>query len=71
MQVEFDIERLRDSEARDWIRRFKQKVRELGRSAAISWWNATITDIERKRGTLMAIDLNNRMRKIQDESKKG
>jgi hypothetical protein len=68
--MEFDTERLRDSEARDWIRRFKQKVRELGRGEAISWWNQTITDIERKRGTLMAIDLNNRMRKIQDESKK-
>jgi len=69
--MEFDIERLRESEARDWNRRFKQKVRELGRSAAIHWWNAILADIERKRGRVMVEELKMRMKRNQDESKKG
>ena len=69
--MEFDIERLRESEARDWNRRFKQKVRELGRSAAIIWWNEVIADIERKRGRVKTNELLMRMKRNQDESKKG
>lgn len=66
----FDIERLRDTEARDWNRRFKQKVRELGRSAAIHWWNQIFSDIERQRGSVMAKELKMRIKRMQDESKK-
>lgn len=68
--MEFDIERLRESEAREWDRRFKAKVREIGRNEAVLWWTKTISDIERIRGRVMKDDLLSRIRKIQDESKK-
>ena len=69
--MEFNLERFRELEAHEWHRRFKQKVRELGKVKAVSWWIQTIDDIERKRGRLMAQELKMRIKRIQDASKKG
>jgi hypothetical protein len=41
-------------EAREWKRRYAQKVRELGKVKALSWWLQVKADIIRIRGQASA-----------------
>ena len=54
-------ETLRQSEARDWIKRYKKKVMEEGKTEAWSWWQKTLSDLVKKRGQLAVDDLRRRM----------
>ena len=54
-------ETLRQSEARDWIRRYKKKVMEEGKAEAWSWWQKTLSDLVKKRGQPAVDDLRKRM----------
>jgi hypothetical protein len=54
-------ETLRQTEARDWIRRYRKKIREEGKREAYAWWQRTIDDIEKRRGKAAADDLRRRM----------
>ena len=53
----------RECEARDWIRRYKEKQRQVGMNKAIAWWNETISQIERIRGKAAADLLRDDMNK--------
>ena len=55
------LETMRQSEAREWISRYQAKAKELGKTKASAWWQATIADISRRRGEAAANDLRNRM----------
>jgi len=52
----------RETESREWLKRYRQKVKELGQNQAISWWRQTIADIQTKRGrgsaTILQADMN-------------
>ena len=61
-----DLEHLRNSEAVEWIRRYKKKVNDLGIRDARIWWNNTIEDIEKRRGKAAADDLKDRMNRIRN-----
>lgn len=52
---------MKDSEARDWLARFRKKSLEEGKGEALSWWDKTVSDIERIRGKQAADDLRRRM----------
>ena len=54
-------ETLRQSEARDWIRRYKKKVMEEGKTEAWSWWQKTLSDLAKRRGLKAVEDLRIRM----------
>ncbi len=54
-------ETLRQSEARDWLRRYRKKVKEEGKSEAYAWWQTTLSDIVKKRGQPAVDDLRRRM----------
>ena len=54
-------ETLRTMEARDWIRRYKTKIKAVGKREAYVWWQRTIDDIEKRRGKDEADDLRRRM----------
>ena len=54
-------ETLRQSEARDWIRRYKKKVMEEGKAEAWSWWQKILSDLVKKRGQPAVDDLRKRM----------
>ena len=60
-------ETLRTMEARDWINRYKRKIKAVGKREAYVWWQRTIDDIEKRRGKDEADDLRRRM---NDESGK-
>ena len=61
------LETMRQSEAKEWILRYQQKIKELGKAKASAWWQTTIADISKRRGEAAANDLRNRMN--QEKSK--
>ena len=60
-------ETMRQTEAMEWIRRFKKKALEEGRGEAQYWWQQTLTDIAKKRGQAAADDLRKRMNEQKDK----
>ena len=54
-------ETLRQSEAKEWVRRYKKKQMEEGKAEASAWWLKTLSDIVKKRGQPAADDLRQRM----------
>jgi gamma-glutamyl:cysteine ligase YbdK (ATP-grasp superfamily) len=55
------LETLRQTEARDWIRRHRKKIREHGKAVASAWWLQTLSDVVKRRGQKAADDLRRRM----------
>jgi hypothetical protein len=60
-------ETMRQTEAREWIKRFKKKALEEGRGEAQYWWQQTLADIAKKRGQAAADDLRQRMNEQKDK----
>jgi len=54
-------ETLRQSEAREWIKRYRKKVREEGKAEAYKWWLKTCSTLVKKRGQAALDDLKKRM----------
>ena len=44
------LETLRQTEAREWLTRYKAKASELGQAKAQDWWQIVKLDIEKRRG---------------------
>jgi len=60
------LETLKQTEAREWILRYKRKAKELGKLKASAWWQITLSEIEKKRGSVAANDLRQRMNNIKE-----
>jgi CRISPR/Cas system-associated protein Cas7 (RAMP superfamily) len=60
-------ETMRQTEAMEWIRRYRKKVLEEGRGEAQYWWQQTIAEIAKKRGQKAADDLCQRMNEQKDK----
>ena len=60
-------ETMRQTESREWIRRFKKKALEEGGGEAQYWWQQTLADIAKKRGQSAADDLRKRMNEQKDK----
>ena len=67
LTMRFSLQEMRQSEAREWILRYQQKTKELGKAKASAWWQTTIADISRRRGEPAADDLRKRMNAIRRE----
>jgi truncated hemoglobin YjbI len=65
LTMRFSLQEMRQAEAREWILRYQQKIKELGKEKATAWWQATIADIARRRGEVAADDLRKRMNEIR------
>ena len=61
-------ETMRESEAKEWISRFKKKALEEGGGEAQYWWQQTLADIAKRRGQPAADDLRQRMNRIKNET---
>ena len=60
-------ETMRNTEATEWIRRYRKKVLEEGRGEAQYWWQQTLADIAKRRGQAAADDLKQRMNTQKDK----
>lgn len=54
-------ETLRQSEAQDWIKRYRKKAKEEGKAEALAWWQQTLSDLVKKRGQKAVNELQKRM----------
>ena len=61
-------ETMRQTEALEWIRRFKKKALEEGRGEAHYWFQQVIADIAKRRGQAAADELRKRMNRIKNET---
>jgi hypothetical protein len=61
-------ETMKQTEAMEWIRRFKKKAMEEGGGEAQYWWQQTLADIAKRRGQPAADDLRQRMNRIKNET---
>ena len=59
------LETMRHTEAKEWLQRHNQKIKDVGKEKATAWWQATIADIARRRGEPAAEDLRKRMNEIR------
>jgi hypothetical protein len=55
------LETLRQTEAREWVQRYRKKARDFGKIKALAWWSQVYSDIEKRRGSAAAVDLRKRM----------
>ena len=60
-------ETMRQTEALEWIRRYRKKVLEEGKGEAQYWWQQTLEDIAKRRGQAAADDLRRRMNEQKDK----
>jgi hypothetical protein len=60
-------ETMKQTEAMEWIRRFKKKSLEEGGGEAQYWWQQTLADIAKRRGQAAADDLRQRMNTLKDK----
>ena len=61
-------ETMRQTEAMEWIKRFKKKALEEGGGEAQYWWQQTLADIAKRRGQPAADDLRQKMNRIKNET---
>jgi hypothetical protein len=52
---------MRQCEAREWLKRYREKAKTDGAAQANFWWRKTIMDIERIRGLDAAVELRHLM----------
>jgi hypothetical protein len=60
-------ETMRNTEAQEWIKRYRKKALEEGRGEAQYWWQQTLLDIAKRRGQAAADDLKKRMNEQKDK----
>ena len=60
-------ETMKQTEAMEWVKRYRKKALEEGRGEAQYWWQQTLLDIAKKRGQSAADDLRKRMNEQKDK----
>jgi hypothetical protein len=58
---------MRNTEAMEWVRRYRKKALEEGRGEAQYWWQQTLADIAKRRGQAAADALRKRMNEQKDK----
>lgn len=61
-------ETLTQTEAQEWVRRYRKKMMEDGKKEAFYWWQATLEDIAKRRGQKAAEDLRQRMNSLKEQN---
>jgi hypothetical protein len=61
-------ETLTQTEAVEWVRRYKKKTMECGKKEAFYWWQTTLEDITKRRGQKAAEDLRQRMNSLKEQN---
>jgi hypothetical protein len=60
------LETLRQTEARDWIRRYRLKAEQLGKQKAQAWWLDVKMSLKKRRGQGSVDILTQEMEKQRD-----
>jgi hypothetical protein len=65
------LETLSQTEAKEWIKRYRKKRLELGKQEAQAWWEGVKMDIRKKRGQDGHDTLITNMRQQNETSRSG
>jgi hypothetical protein len=65
-----ELEHMRNCEAREWIKRYKEKAKTIGLTATATWWQEHLTVMQKIRGESATLDLRRRMTEQQKQEKK-
>jgi len=65
------LETLSQTEAKEWIKRYRKKRLELGKQEAQAWWESVKVDIKKKRGQDGHDTLITNMRQQNEKSRTG
>jgi len=61
-------ETLTQTEAVEWVRRYRKKAMEDGKKEAFYWWQTTLEDITKRRGQKAAENLRQRMNALKEQN---
>jgi len=61
------LETLRQTEAREWLQRYRLKENQFGKQQAQTWWEGVKLDIKKRRGQAGVVTLTTEMNRIQNE----
>jgi len=61
------LETLLQTEAREWLQRYRLKEKQVGKQQAQAWWEGVKLDIKKRRGQAGADTLTTEMNRIQNE----
>jgi hypothetical protein len=64
-----ELEHFKNSEAREWLRRYQAKTLTIGSKRALLWWQGVLRDLERIRGESDTLDLRQRMNNLRKADK--
>ena len=59
---------MRQCEAREWIKRYRKKIGEVGSGQGKAWWERVKADIEKKRGKA---ELDSLVKQMNEERREG
>lgn len=59
------LEFMKESEAREWVSRYRKKAKDHGYGEANAWWADMIEKIEKTRGAKAAQELRDRMNRLR------
>jgi hypothetical protein len=62
------ITHMRQCEAREWIRRYRKKIGEVGSGQGKAWWEQVKVDIEKRRGKAA---LDSLIKQMNEERREG
>jgi hypothetical protein len=60
-------ETLTQTEAVEWVRRYRKKAMEFGKKEAFYWWQTTLENITKRRGQQAADNLRIRMNLLKEK----
>ena len=61
-------ETLTQTEAQEWVRRYRKKAMEEGKKEAFYWWQGVIEDIGKRRGKKAADELRTQMNTLKEQN---
>jgi hypothetical protein len=62
------ITHMRQCEAREWIRRYRKKIGEVGSEQGRAWWEQVKGDIAKRRGK---VALDSLVKQMEEERREG
>jgi hypothetical protein len=62
------LETLRQTEAREWLQRYRLKEKQFGKQQAQDWWEGVKLDIKKRRGQAGVVTLTNEMNRQRNDA---
>ena len=62
------LETLRQTEAKEWLKRYRLKEKQVGKQQAQAWWEGVKLDIKKRRGQAGVVTLTTEMNRQRNDA---